>query len=317
MPFQDSTRRKITPVPSKAKGVESPLRFQLTASGILAGIYLEITGSIAGTLSALNAAGKSSIVKQITVIANTSGEIHRFTGPQYHWLLRNQNDLFVNDPVPFSDGRSAVATGAFDVSMFIPFAVNARDDVGLFLLQNKETVVTVLVEFETDATVATGATVTASVTPHLETFTVPPSDKDMPKFRLLHQIIGETRAISGAGDYEYEWPKNVTYLQMLFGFGFGVSGADNWTKIVHRVAGTDRPYEYSPNSLTLDFARFRGVTRPLGTIPLDLIGTSGMGLYASSRDVIYAQEVTDLRSVLTATGAGTLHAVRRVLTALS
>lgn len=316
MPFQDATRRKITPLSSKAKGSESPLRFQLPKTGILAGINLEITGSIAGTLSAPNALGKSSIVREVRALANTGAELFRFSGPQYHWLMRDNHDLFTFDPVPFSDGKSAVVAGAFDISMYLPVAVNARDPVGLFLLQNEQTVVTLTVDFEADANVATGATVTATVVPHLELFTVPADRKDWPAFNLIQQIIGETQSVSGAGDFEYVWPRGVTYMQLLLGFGFGVSGADNWSRVVHRAAQTDRMYEFTPNGLNIEFARFRGRSRPLGTLPLDLIGSSGLGLYASSRDVIYSQMITDLKSVITVTGAGTLHAVRRVLAAL-
>jgi hypothetical protein len=319
MSFQDKTRRKVTPLDTKTKliGSTAQLRWQLPQTGILAGIYLECTGTLTGTLSALNALGKSSIIREVRGVSNTGGEIFRLTGPQYHWLVRTQNDLFIQDPVPSSDGRAAVAAATFDISMYIPIALNAHDDIGLFLLQDPRTIFTLTVDPEADANIATGLTVaTLNVTPHLVFFTVPNAKEDQPKFDLLHTLIGETQVVAAAGDVEYKWPLGATYLQLLLGLGFGVSGSDGWSRAVTRAAQTDRIYEYTPNGLSLEYGAFHGVARLAGTIPIDLIGTDGFGVYGGTRDVIYSQLETDLKTVVTATGAGTLHAVRRQLFAL-
>ena len=54
-PWQTATRRKFVPIPSKSKGTETPLKFELSKAGVLGGLYLAIRGSLTGTISAPNA----------------------------------------------------------------------------------------------------------------------------------------------------------------------------------------------------------------------------------------------------------------------
>jgi hypothetical protein len=52
-------------------------------------------------------------------------------------------------------------------------------------------------------------------------------------------------------------------------------------------------------------------------MPLDMVASSGLGYYGSLRDVFNSALVTDVESVITATGAGTLHTVRRQIVQLA
>ena len=314
MAFQDSTRRYLKPMATQTKGVTTPLRWRLDKDGILAGIYLKIRGTIVGTLSDLNAHGKCSIVREVRLTVNGKVDIFRLSGPQYHWLLRDNLEHYI-DVGAHSDGRAAVAAGAFTLDMFIPVAINARDMPGLILLQNEQTEVVLSVEFEADANVATGitGTIAATVIPELELFTVPVNEDDLPPLVLLHTIVGETKVIAGAGMDTYFWPRGNTYLQMIHGLGFGVAGADGWNQIVCRAAGNQSFLDAIPGIMDGEHTRFRGRARLVGVIPVDLLGSSGIGSYGSSRDVIYSQAITNLKSDITATGAGTLHSVRREL----
>lgn len=316
MPFQTATRRKFVPVPSKDKGTSNPLKFEITPSGILAGIWLAIRGNIAGTLSNPNALGKASIIRQVRGFVNTGVDLFQFSGPGYHYLLRNHIEDY-KDPVPSSDGRSAVAAGDYNLDMFIPIALSAIDQRGLLNLQSDELVLTVHVEFEADANIATGITGhTCTVTPYLEIFTMPPDREDRPPFNTVQQIIEETRVVSAAGDVPYKWPTGNAYLQLLLGLGFGVSGADDWSKIIVKAQQTDRMYEYDPKGLDLEYGRWHGAARIVGTIPLDFVGSDGLGLYGGDRDLIFAQLATDLMAIITATASGTLYAMRRQLVAV-
>ncbi|KKL07760.1 hypothetical protein LCGC14_2582760, partial [marine sediment metagenome] len=58
MPWETETRRYIKSSGSQAYGSTSPLRWRLDKDGILAGIYLEIRGTLSGSgLGSLNALG--------------------------------------------------------------------------------------------------------------------------------------------------------------------------------------------------------------------------------------------------------------------
>jgi hypothetical protein len=132
----------------------------------------------------------------------------------------------------------------------------------------------------------------------------------------VHQIIEDQRSISGAQDFEYFWPRGNTYMQVLHGCGLAQSGSDAWSRVRVRLNQSDFIMDYTPASLNIDVNRTHGYVRLAGAIPLDLMGSSGLGIYGSTRDVLYSAAVTDLASIITATGAATLYTVRRQLIAL-
>lgn len=315
MTFTQRTRRKTIPLGSQSKGTTNPLVWDIPKTGILGSIMLYITATVTGTLSAPNAYGAASIVRRVRLFANSGIDLINISGPGYHWMLRN----FVNDykdPVPFSDARNAVTVTTFNLSMFLPVALNLRDPIGLFMLQNEQTLLQLSVEFEADATVATGATVTATVTPIVEVFTVPIEDSDLPDFSLIQQIVEDDRVISGAGEYEYRWPRGANYLQTIHGFTPGPSGADSWSAAKLRINSVDYLANWVPATLNVEYGAAHGLSRVTGVIPFDLVGLSGLGMFGSARDVINSAAVTELESVLTLTGSGTLKTIRRQLVPL-
>jgi hypothetical protein len=311
--FVRNTRRKVIPLTSQAKGVSNPLSWQLPKTGFLAGIFLRITATVAGTLSAPNALGAASIVRRVKLTANAGPQLIDISGPGYAYLLRDMLEDYV-DVVPQNTGRSAVTATTFNLDMWLPVAVNARDPIGLIAMQNEETQLTLSVEFETDAIVATGATVTATVSPFVEIFTVPVDPKAWPDLSVLQQIVEDSRAVSAAGDYQYSWPRGNTYLQVIHGAGIAATAADNWTTARLTLNKSEDIWGLlTPAMVTMEFNRFHGRARILGVIPFDLVGSSGLGNFGSVRDVLYSQLITDLDSVINFAAAGTLYTIRRQL----
>lgn len=315
MAFQDSTRRKFLPLTTQTKGTTNPLSWDIPKTGLLSSIYLNITGTVTGTLSAPNALGKASIVRRVRLVTNGGIDLINMTGAGYHYLLRDHLEDY-KDPTPQADARSAVATGAFNLDMFIPVALNARDPIGLFMLQNEQTLVQLSVEFETDSVVATGATVAATVLPVVEIFTVPVDPKDWPALNVVQQVLEDSRAIAATGDYDYNWPRGNTYIQVLHGYGIGASAAENWTRSRLMVNQSEILADYVPGTMNIEFTRTHGRARLVGTILNDFIGSSGLGTYGSSRDLLYSALVTELMTRITASATGTLYTVRRQLVAL-
>ncbi len=314
--FQNKTRRKVIPLSSIAKGTSNPLTWEIPKTGLLAGIYLAITGSVSGTLSAPNALGFSSIINKVRLVGNAGIDIINITGWHYHWLLRDHLEHYI-DVTPSSNGRTAVTATTFNLSMWLPVALNGRDPLGLIMLQNEETLLTLEVEFNADANVATGATVTATVQPSIEIFTVPTDPADYPPLNVLHQIVSDTATIAASGEYSYRWARGNTYVQTIHGAGLNTTPADNWSEYKLRVNQSENIARYTPELLNLEYARTHGRARTLGVIPVDMIGTSGLGNYGSTRDLLYSALVTELESVITFSASGTLYTVRRQLVTLA
>lgn len=315
MAFQDSTRRKFIPLTTQTKGTTNPLSWDIPKTGLLAGIFLNITGTVTGTLSAPNALGMASIVRRVRVITNGGIDLINISGAGYHYLLRDNIEDY-KDPAPHATARNAVTATTFNLDMFLPIALNSRDPIGLFMLQNEQTLVQLQVEFEADTTVATGATVAATVAPVAEVFTVPVDNKDWPPLNVVQQILEDTRAIAATGDYDYSWPRGNTYVQVLHGYGIGASPAENWTRSRLMVNQSEILADYVPGTMNIEFTRTHGRARLVGTIENDFIGSSGLGTFGSSRDLLYSALVTELMTRLTASATGTLYTVRRQLVAL-
>jgi hypothetical protein len=317
--FDLNTRRYVVPLAAQSRPTGGgTIRFDLPKTGLLARLKLLITGSVAGTLSSPNALGMSSVVTRARLTANNGNDVWNISGAGYHYLYRYMHNDY-RDPFPASNARSAVTATTFDVSILMDIQMNARDPMGLIMLQNDQTLLTCSVEFLADASVATGATVTATVTPVMEFFSVPADVKDFPDLRVIHQVLEDQVVISGAGDAVYNLPRGNTYIGLYQGLGIGASPSDAFTRARLRLNQSNFVEDHSliPQALNVDFSeKHLNVSRPLGGIFWDFMGSSGLGTFDKFRDVINSGQFTDLATVIAASGAGTLYNVRRQLVAL-
>lgn len=316
MSFQDSTRRKVIPLTAQAKGTTNPLQWDLPKTGFLAAIMLSIQVTITGTLSAPNAMGVASVIRKVRLITNAGIDLFNMSGAAYSYLLKEFLEDYRAATIQ-NQGQTAVTAASFNLDMIIPVALNARDPLGLFMLQNDQTLVQLQVEFESDAVVATGATVAATVTPFIEIFTVPVDPKDWPALNVVQQCLEDQRSISGAGDYDYAYPRGNTYVQVLHGYGIAVAPAEKANRVKVMVNQSEIIYDYPTIAMTMEYNRAHGRARVVGTWGIDFIGSSALGTLGSSRDLLFSALVTELLSRITVvTQPDTLYTVRRQLVAL-
>lgn len=315
LPFDSVTRRKEIPMTTMLRPTGGgTTQQQLSKAGILAGLFLRITGTVGGTVGTVNALGMSSIIRRVRLTANSGVDLINISGPGYHWLLRDMLDSEYVDPGNYTNGRSAVTATTATIDMYLPISVNMKDTVGLFMLQNEQSILTLTVDWETDANVtSTGTFANFSCIPYMVSFTVPNDPRSWPSFKRVHQILEETQAVIGTSENTYAWQRGGTILQVIHGLGFGVSGTDAWTRLKWRVQQSDYIMDIGPDMATMEFSQLRGRTRPAGVIPIDLIGTSGLGNYGKARDLFNTNKVTDCNTLVTPTGNGTLYTVRRQL----
>jgi len=318
--FVANTRRKVVQLPTQTRpsggGTTS---INLPKTGLLAGIFIAIRGTVGGTVTTANALGNASIINRVRLTLNSGIDIFNVSGAGYNYLLREVIESEYIDVSGQNNARSAVAAAAFNLDMFIPVAINMRDPLGLILLQNEQTLLTLNIDWTADGNVVLtgGGTVTAATAvPYIELFTVPVDPQDFPPINIVHQILEDQQAISGAQDWVYNWPRGNTYLQVLHGVGIGAAGADGFSKAQIRVNQSDYLQSTDVPFLDLEFRRIRGRARPAGAVFFDLLGTSGIGNYGLTRDVFNSSLVTDLASVITTTGAYTAYNVRRQLVVL-
>jgi len=315
--FVANTRRKIIQLPTLTRPTGGGTSYvNLPKTGLLAAVHLAIRGSIAGTLTVPNALGMASILTRVRVTLNSGIDLFNASGAGLQYGLREMVGSEYIDPWGQSTARSAVTATAFNLDCVLPIAINDRDPLGLIMLQNEQTLVTLYVDWNADTNVATGATITATVQPYLELFTVPVDPQDYPPLNIVHQILEDQQQVTGTGDYTYNWPRGNTYLQIFHGLGIGSSGSDSFSRFQLRVNQSDYLQNTDIPYLDLEFRGKRGRARPAGGIYVDLLASSGLGNFGLTRDVFNSALVTDLASVITATATGTLYTVRRQLVVL-
>lgn len=318
-PFDMSTRLQVVKqaqIARPAGGGLSP-GFQIPTNGLLAGILLAIRGTVGGTVGTVNALGMSSIVRRVTLTLNSGTVVFSMSGPGYHYLYTPVIDSGYVGVLPSTvNARSAVtATGAV-CDMFIPLQVNMRDPIGLLLLQNRQTILTLGVEWEADANVtSTGTFANFYAQPYLLVFSVPPDPMSLPPLRYIHQVLEDSRAIAGAGTLAVDVPRGNTYERIIHGAGIGVSGSDAWSAAQMRVNQANYIFDTDVQSQDMLWALYHGTARARvpGFIGFDMLSSSGLGSYGTTRDLYDSDMTTDLQTVLTFTGATTLYTVREQL----
>jgi hypothetical protein len=320
--FLVNTRRKIVNLnvhTASAAGGNTTF-YDVPKVGFLAAIYSANRGTIASGAGAVPATGKAAILRDIRLMANAGLDVFGMSGAHYHYLLRELFDSEYIDILADTDARSAAANAAFNVDTVIPVALNLRDAIGLLMLQSEALTLTFQLTWETALNIM-GASATYSVvptaTPFAEIFTIPNDPRDWPRIDVVNQHLADTQAVPAAGQWEYQWPKGNVYLHVVHGLGIGAAGADGFSAARLRVQQSDSIQNTNLLFLTRENYRRTGRARVAGTVTFDLLGTSGLGSYGLTRDLLDSGLLTDLATELTATGAGTAYNLRHQLVNLN
>lgn len=318
--FNKLTRNRNYKLPGQTRSATNLLlRFDLPPSYLIGRIKIEIRGVVnAAPTSVPDVMGLSKIVKNVKITSNMGDNLVDVSGPQYFGLFAPVID-FPGNAIPHSTAWTSIVNGAtVTLPIVLPMAVNLRDATGLLPAQNRQTVLTLWVELETDANLGTGTPITwttqPTVTPTLEVFTIPFRPEGQPPISMIHRIIGLSQAISAGGDFDHVWDRGNIVLQKIHGAGYQVaSPADSWTRVLLKVLQTDNWYDYAPNDHDTYYGYQRLQQRRKGTIAFDFVGQSGLGIYDIPRDALDMRMYTDVVSRITATGAITLDTVTRYL----
>ena len=314
MPFDTATNRLVQKLPTQTKPTGGGVtRLELPKTGFLAGLMLRISATVTGSLSNENAYGASSIVNRVRLITNSAVDLINMSGVGYAYLFDEMQGLGVHRATGQNQGRTAVSAATFNLDMYLPIALNLRDPIGLFMLGNEQTVVTLEIDWLADASVATGATVAATAVPYMEFFTVPQRREDYPPLNVLHTITEDQESVAATGEYTKAMPRGNTYVAVAHGLGIGASGSDSFDTFQRRVNQSTYIYNGDDDSLDIEHRMLRGRARPGGVVVVDFAATAGLGKFGSTRDLINTAQITNLDHIFNATATGTLFTVREEL----
>lgn len=321
--FAANTRRKAVPLNTITKPTGGgSVSIELPKTGLLSAIYCQATFTVSGSLSNPNALGFASIIKRVQLVMNSGLTLFDVSGAGLFWLLGDLLSDQIQPRFSYGVGRSPVTALSNQVLDFIiPVAFNNRDPWGLIMLQNEGTIVRLIVDFESDTTVATGATVTCTINPSMVVFEVPSDIRDFPPLNVAHKVQEDTFSLTVTGDNDYNVPRGDTLMQMAH-LVVGTT-VTTWSL---RLQQSNEIERLTAGQMRMRFNDLTGRDMNMTGTALtgagdrrgfwDFAASDGLGSYGSERDAINTDILTSIVSRVTTAGTGTLYTLRRTLVPL-
>lgn len=324
MGFREATRQNLTTLPAQTITDGGRLYFRLPKVGLLSKLLLTIKGTVdntAGTGHAtISERAPWNMIKRIKLIANSGASIYDVSG--YGTYLINNilkkssaPNVSVVDRSLIADTYSIPTTDADGTILFnleVPIAINDRDPIGLLLLQNNATEMTLEIEFNTlggaNAVIApyvltgtaTSALSAATCGVVMEYFTVPRQAADYPALNVVHQWLEQQDVITGTGAFTKSLLRGNTYMRLMhyLTLNSALDQADvDKLRVLYNQSETPYSIERVPQ-LFLQKMRY-GMDLPKGTFIHDWYYSNGIPSLGDSRDFINSANITEFQSEVT------------------
>lgn len=336
--FSQATRKNMQMLPAVAGAANATVQFSIPKVRLLSKIRLLVTA----TLTAEHAANVTyvpnpfapyNLLRRVQLEINNGFAPFNLSGRDLYFYNLVRGDASNLTPAVAGRGKvvrgltSSPAPGTANVVRFLadlPVTLNDRDPIGLLLLQNEETVVTVTVDFNDAASLApaaAGYTFTlsnVSVIPIIETFSIPIVKEAMPDLSILKLVHSKTEAIAGAGVRTLALPTGQTYRKLLVYITDAAGGeadadiAGNFELVMNQA---DIPYLIRPSVLAAINQEEFDVALPQGLWVFDF-SYQGLSGYGGSRDWIDTERLTEFWFRFNAAAAGNITAVYETLSKL-
>jgi len=319
MLFAQATRQYFQMLPTQSVSSEqSTVEFSLPKARLLSRIFLNVEAvatlkSNAGTTSiAKSAFSPYEILRRVTLDLNNGFSPFITSGRDLYLynLLRLNPDVLnigtTTQSMSYVENTSSVAGTAANIKFTIPIpvALNERDPVGMVLLQNEETSVSLKIDVDTLAkayvpNAATGDIVTFSsmkITPMIETFSIPPMQEALPDISVLKLVHSKADLFSGGGQNIVKlntgtiYRKIIMYIEDADGNPMLPTDFSGNMELVFNTA--DTPYSIKPEVLTHLSHLQLGYPLPKGVYVFDF-SNQGVPNLGGSRDYIDTERLTE------------------------
>jgi hypothetical protein len=309
--FAQATRQYKQELPSMpfAEGEQRSVSFPKTR--FLSRVYLRVEGTYKATHASkteltLSEFDKYRILRQLRVEINNGFNPYQIGGPElslynlmkeYSPQESDNNGIDLLEKVVSSGGT----TNKLNYTMELPMTLNDRDPVGLLLLQNEQTIVTMNVDCGYLADMMTDDDITISdidikLTPVLETFSVPQIQDAIPDYSIVKLVHQQIERVAGAGKMIVKLPVGLTYRKLFFYIAtdvgytpLDIADLGNIRLVFNQA---DIPYNISAKQMAYENYKNYGGQLPAGAFAFDF-STQGVANLGGGRDYIDTERLTE------------------------
>lgn len=317
MYFAQATRQTFQTLPTqRADAEQTTLSFNVPKARLLSKITLEVeaVATLKSTASTIKKASMSpyAILRRIAFDLNNGFQPFIVSGKEMFLYSLNRFNPDVLLPTDNIRSISYVENGAtaggkdakIKFNLTLPLTLNDRDAVGLFLLQNEETSVTVTVDVGQlkDAYELTSGNSdevifkSLSITPLVETFTVPPAEMARPDLSVLKIVQAKGESFSGGGQDIIKLNTGTIYRKLVLYFedkdGKPLADADFNGNLELVFNTADIPISIKPSILSAKNHSDFGYPMPAGVYVFDW-SNQGMPNLGGTRDYIDTERLTE------------------------
>ncbi len=338
MYFAQATRQTFQTLPTQRADAENTtLEFIIPKARLLSKITIEVEAT--ATLKSANATIPRAAMSPYAILRRISLDLNNGFSPfivpgrdMYLYALNRFNPEVL---APISDVRalnyventaSAAGTDAkIKFNIVLPVTLNDRDAVGMILLQNAETSVTLTIDvgqLKDAYKLASGDSVvfkSLSVTPLVETFTIPPMDIARPDLSVLKIVQSKGETFAGNGQNIVKLHTGTIYRKMTLYFednnGNPITDADFSGNLELVFNTADIPISIKPSMLAAKNHNDFGYPMPPGVYVFDW-SNQGMPNLGGTRDYIDTERLTEFWLRFTTTKAGKVTVVPETLSRL-
>jgi hypothetical protein len=325
MSFETATRQNIRKVAQLPFLSGQRVSKDLPRTGLLANLFVRVDGTLtvtgAPTLKSNQYGKPFGLIDRLSVKTNNSTAIVDVTGAGL--ALRNMMDdnaffdilaaNMVEAETSNPTYQFGVAAGANPVTftLKVPIVVNDRDPIGLILLQNGETLVTVNVDWANPSNLFTlnGGTVAFSGDAHvtMEYFDVPVNKADYPNLAVVHTLLEDTIAIDGTGTTEYQVPRGNIYQRLSHRIllNDAPAAATDIDRLFLKYNQSLNPYAIDSKDV-LAMQRYRYKRDLLKGAYVWDFAYQGQAGFGGHRDLVNSAGITDFISAIDVASAATL-----------
>lgn len=318
--FAMSTRQNLQMLAKQtATTVPNTLQFTLPKARLLAGLYVKVKATFNDAVEGMEIDKLPYLIRRISLDLNNGFAPFVVSGAEAN--LYNLVDLNAKN-MRDSWGVKKVTDTVYDINYFLPCTTNPRDPIGLILLQNDQTNVTLNIDLgmgsECDIDVDP---VKVEVKVMAETFSVPAHANAYPDLSVLKLVNGRKDSLPTNGQQIIKLATGTIYRKLIFrltdadGVPMNVEDITSNIELVFNQA--DINYSIDPEMLRLLNEKQLGTELPEGVFVFDFSNSGGLPNLGGTRDFIDSANLTEFWLRFTTTKVGKCEIVTETLARLS